>query len=194
VSFLVNPLRDPSWRPEPGLEADARAFHESLPDYAPTALHELEPVAAELGVGRLLLKDESARFGLPAFKALGAFWAAHWALRGRDPSELTLVAATEGNHGRAVARAARLLGARAHIVIPRHTAPSRAEARASRPSGQARQADDHGQLSLRCSRRPSAAAGCARLASLAVLAGQHRATSTRTSTSSAPAQTTGSLR
>lgn len=128
MSFLVNPLRDPSWRPEPGLEADARAFHESLPDYAPTALHELEPVAAELGVGRLLLKDESARFGLPAFKALGAFWAAHWALRGRDPSELTLVAATEGNHGRAVARAARLLGARAHIVIPRHTAPARAEA------------------------------------------------------------------
>jgi diaminopropionate ammonia-lyase len=82
VSFLVNPLRDPSWRPEPGLEADARAFHESLPDYAPTALHELEPVAAELGVGRLLLKDESARFGLPAFKALGAFWAAHWASAG----------------------------------------------------------------------------------------------------------------
>jgi diaminopropionate ammonia-lyase len=128
VTFLANPLRDREWRPEPGLEAQARAFHESLPDYAPTPLHSLPSLAAELGLGRVLAKDESARFGLPAFKALGAFWAAHWALAGRDPASLTLVAATEGNHGRAVARAARVLGARAHIVIPAHTAPARADA------------------------------------------------------------------
>jgi diaminopropionate ammonia-lyase len=78
----------------------------------------------------VLLKDESARFGLPAFKALGAFWAAHWAVAesGADPARLTLVCATEGNHGRAVARAARLLGARAHVVVPAHTAPARADA------------------------------------------------------------------
>jgi diaminopropionate ammonia-lyase len=128
VSFLLNPLRDPAWRPEPGLEAQARAFHESLPDYAPTALHELPSLAAELGLGRVLLKDESSRFGLPAFKALGAFWAAHWAVADRDPAALTLAAATEGNHGRAVARAATRLGARAHIVIPAHTSPARASA------------------------------------------------------------------
>jgi diaminopropionate ammonia-lyase len=128
LSFLVNPLRDPAWRPEPGLEAQARAFHESLPDYAPTATHSLPSLARELGVGRVLVKDESARFGLPAFKALGAFWAAHWAIGDRDPASLTLVAATEGNHGRAVAAAARRLGARAHIVIPEHTATPRADA------------------------------------------------------------------
>jgi diaminopropionate ammonia-lyase len=131
VSFLVNPLRDPGWRPQPGREAQARAYHESLPGYAPTALHDVPALARELRLGRVLLKDESARFGLPAFKALGAFWAARAATDGRDPSTLTLVAATEGNHGRAVARAARLLGAGAHIVIPAHTAPARADAIAS---------------------------------------------------------------
>ncbi len=130
VNFLRNPLRDPAWRPEPGLEAQARALHERLPGYAPTPLHSLPSLAQELGVGKVLLKDESARFGLPAFKALGAFWAAQWAVErsGADPATLTLVAATEGNHGRAVARAAKLLGAHAHIVVPAHTAPARADA------------------------------------------------------------------
>src|SRR5262249_8749583 len=126
--FLPNPLRDPTGRPSPGLAAPARAFHEAQPDYAPTALHSLPSVARELRLGRVLVKDESARFGLPAFKALGAFWAANWAIGDRDPARLTLVAATEGNHGRAVAAAARRLGARAHIVIPAHTAAPRADA------------------------------------------------------------------
>jgi diaminopropionate ammonia-lyase len=86
----------------------------------------------------VLVKDESARFGLPAFKALGAFWAAHWAVAqrlGAEPEwdggsrlDLELACATEGNHGRAVARAARRLGARAHVVVPGHTAPARADA------------------------------------------------------------------
>jgi diaminopropionate ammonia-lyase len=130
TDFSANPLRDPAWRPEPGLEAQARALHERLDGYAPTPLHSLPSLAAELGLGRVLLKDESARFGLPAFKALGAFWAAHWAVEqsGRPAAELTLVCATEGNHGRAVARAAGRLGARAHVVIPAHTAPARANA------------------------------------------------------------------
>jgi diaminopropionate ammonia-lyase len=128
MTFLANPLRDRTWRPSPGLEAEARAFHESQPDYAPTALHSLPAVARELRLGRVLVKDESARFGLPAFKALGAFWAAHWAIGDRDPAGVTLVAATEGNHGRAVAAAARRLGAKAHIVIPAHTAAPRADA------------------------------------------------------------------
>jgi diaminopropionate ammonia-lyase len=126
--LLINPRRSPAWQPDAGLEAQARAFHESLPDYAPTALHDVPSLADELRLGRVLLKDESARFGLPAFKALGAFWAAHWAIGDRDPASLTLVAATEGNHGRAVARAAKLLGAGAHIVIPAHTSPARADA------------------------------------------------------------------
>ena len=89
--------------------------------YAPTPLTEIPPLAAELGVGRVFVKDESSRLGLPAFKVLGASWAVHRALAGRtapERSPLTLVTATDGNHGRAVAWVARQLGQRAHILIP----------------------------------------------------------------------------
>jgi diaminopropionate ammonia-lyase len=91
------------------------AFHQGLADYAPTPLHDVPALAAELGVGRVLIKNESQRLGLPAFKALGAWWAIHCALQ---PDTEVLVAATDGNHGRAVARRARMLGLRSHIFIP----------------------------------------------------------------------------
>jgi len=85
---------------------------------------ELPALAAELRVGRVFAKDESSRLGLPAFKALGATWAVHRALAERAggaggpvPRPLTLVCATDGNHGRAVARTARLLGHRATVLI-----------------------------------------------------------------------------
>jgi hypothetical protein len=45
--------------------ADAWAFHAGLAGYAPTPVRELEP-------GRVWMKDESERLGLPAFKVLGA--------------------------------------------------------------------------------------------------------------------------
>ncbi|WP_246238663.1 diaminopropionate ammonia-lyase [Acrocarpospora corrugata] len=104
--------------------AGAREFHASLPGYAPTPLIELPRLAAELGVGRVFVKDESSRLGLPAFKALGSSWAVHRALAERSPADaLTLVAATDGNHGRAVAHLARLLGLRARIFVPRGVHP-----------------------------------------------------------------------
>ena len=98
---------------------EVQAFHPGLPGYAPTPLTEVTALAAELGVGRMLVKDESARMGLPAFKVLGASWAVHQVLS-RRPAEgvLTLVTATDGNHGRAVARMARLFGHRAHVFVP----------------------------------------------------------------------------
>jgi diaminopropionate ammonia-lyase len=76
-----------------------------------------------LEVGRVFVKDESCRLGLPAFKALGASWAVHRALAqratsGQGPGPVTLVTATDGNHGRAVARMARLLGQRARVFVP----------------------------------------------------------------------------
>ncbi|MFC7640950.1 pyridoxal-phosphate dependent enzyme [Streptosporangium lutulentum] len=81
-----------------------------------------------VGVGRVFVKDESCRLGLPAFKALGASWAVHRALAERAASgegsgPVTLVTATDGNHGRAVARTARLLGQRAHVFVPRGVHP-----------------------------------------------------------------------
>ncbi len=111
-------------------------FHRSLPGYAETRLVELPALARELGVGRLFVKEEASRFGLPAFKILGASYAVSRALSTRLGAEgralglselrerlaagrtLTLHAATDGNHGRAVARMAKLLGLKAHIFIP----------------------------------------------------------------------------
>lgn len=116
-----------AWRCAP-VPAEVRDFHRTLPDYAPTALRELPPLAAELGVGRVFVKDESHRLGLPAFKALGASWAVHRALAERARSgsaqePVTLVTATDGNHGRALARTARLLGRPARVFVPRGVHP-----------------------------------------------------------------------
>jgi diaminopropionate ammonia-lyase len=115
---------------------DPRELHRTLPGFAPTPLLELPVLARELGVGRVLVKDEHLRAGLPSFKILGAAWAIFRSLGGTtggfadlviDP-ELTLVTATAGNHGRAVAYVARLLGVGADIFIPAATSRTRIEA------------------------------------------------------------------
>jgi diaminopropionate ammonia-lyase len=144
------------WTCEPP-DDGAAAFHRGLPGYAPTPLVEAPTLAAELGVGRLFVKDESARFDLRAFKYLGASWAGFRAVAARTgytgpatldglrshlaagdrsgPASgadlarddggaagggaLTLVTATDGNHGRAVARTARLLGLPARVYVPK---------------------------------------------------------------------------
>jgi diaminopropionate ammonia-lyase len=119
------------------LERDARfptpdpavlRFHKSLPGYQPTPLHSLPRLARELGVGGLLVKDESARFGLKAFKALGASWAVHRFLERHRRARVTFASATDGNHGRAVAWSARLTGNRAVIYVPRQTVRARIDA------------------------------------------------------------------
>jgi diaminopropionate ammonia-lyase len=73
-------------------------------------------------VARVALKDESDRLGLPAFKVLGASWAIECALA---PGTHTLVAASAGNHGRAVAHEAARRGLAAHIHLPARSAPAR---------------------------------------------------------------------
>jgi len=80
VRALVNPAVRPERVPPP--VPDARAFHEALPAYVPTPLHDL-------GDG-VLLKDESGRLGLPAFKILGASWAIERALGERPDVEAEL--------------------------------------------------------------------------------------------------------
>ncbi|WP_261386832.1 diaminopropionate ammonia-lyase [Streptomyces sp. BK340] len=115
-----------AWRCAPA-PAEVRSFHFSLPDYATTPLTEIPSLAVELEVGRVFVKDESARLGLPAFKALGASWAIHRTLAERvasgEPGPVTLVTATDGNHGRAVARTARRLGQHAHVFVPQGVHP-----------------------------------------------------------------------
>jgi len=114
-----------AWTCAPAPTAGIRAFHARLPGYAPTPLREVPAVAAELGVGRVFVKDESARMGLAAFKVLGASWAVHQVLSRRDAAgPVTLMAATDGNHGRALAWMARLLGQRAHVFVPSGVHPT----------------------------------------------------------------------
>ncbi|HEY1594329.1 MAG TPA: diaminopropionate ammonia-lyase [Thermoleophilaceae bacterium] len=128
-----------------GASRDARraAFHRSMPGYSESPLVNAPLTAEALGLDRLLVKLESERFGLPSFKILGASWAvcrALSALAGRDEptagfdelrelagrlGPLTFVAATDGNHGRAVARMAKLLSLGARILVPEGTAPAR---------------------------------------------------------------------
>jgi diaminopropionate ammonia-lyase len=125
------------------------AVHRRLPGYAPTPLIDCQDLAAELGIGTLWVKDESTRLGLPAFKMLGAAYACYRVLTQRLGHEvewrtvgdlaaaiaplgrLTFSAATDGNHGRAVARMARLLGLHAVIYLPDNIAKPRIDAIAS---------------------------------------------------------------
>jgi len=107
------------------------AFHRGMPGYAPSELRDAPELAEAMGVRRVLLKVETERFGLPAFKILGASWAAERLLEGRDAEGITLVTATDGNHGRAVARVARLRGVAAHVLVPAGTAQARIDAIAS---------------------------------------------------------------
>ena len=101
----------------PASSGDAAAFHRGLPGYAPTPVRQLEALAAELGLAAVQVKDESSRLELPAFKILGASWAVERALRA-EPAVHTLLAASAGNHGRAVARAAALRGLACRVYLP----------------------------------------------------------------------------
>ena len=95
----------------------------------PTPLVALPALAESLGAGALWLKDETARFGLPAFKSLGVEFAVHrLAERGELAGVTTLVCASAGNHGRAVARAARSAGLAATIFLDAGVARARVEA------------------------------------------------------------------
>jgi len=99
-----------------------------------------EKLAADLGIARLVVKDERARMGLGSFKALGAAYAiakrAHQRLGDRlfapgvAKTALTgevFVAATAGNHGMSIAAGAKVFGARAVIYIAQTVPESFAE-------------------------------------------------------------------
>ena len=131
-----------------GAAANALRFHKSLPQYARTELVSLRSAAEELGVREVLLKDESTRFGLKAFKGLGGSYAVFRILcemLGMDPvsavfsdfmidenrakcSDVVFVTATDGNHGKGVAWAAKLFGCKAYVYMPAGSAEARRKA------------------------------------------------------------------
>ena len=149
--LLVNPARHTAVeRPARSLPASSPvAFHRRLPGYSVTRVVDAPGLALDIGVSALSIKDESRRLTLPSFKILGASWAVFRLLverLGHEPEwrdlddlraelaplgSLELVAATDGNHGRAVAHMARLLGYRSHILVPAGTAPARIDGIAS---------------------------------------------------------------
>jgi diaminopropionate ammonia-lyase len=113
----------------PSAYATLEAFVAARTDLGPTPLHKAKMLARTLGLRNLLLKDETSRFGLPAFKVLGAGFAiAHLMAQGRLTRGDLLMCASEGNHGRAVARAAREHGLRARVYVGARVAASRADA------------------------------------------------------------------
>jgi diaminopropionate ammonia-lyase len=132
--FEINPHRRPpneSGDTPPAGRRGAPAFHRAMAGYAPSELRDAPELAQAMRVGRVVLKVETERFGLPAFKILGASWAAEQLLAGRDLEGVTLVTATDGNHGRGVARVARMRGVAAHILVPAGTAQARIDGIAS---------------------------------------------------------------
>lgn len=97
-------------------------FHRNLNEYAPTPLFSLRRQARRLGLRNLLVKVEGERFyPSGSFKALGVSYALARLSAEIGPGTV-LVAATEGNHGRAVAWSARLYGCKGHVVMPQHAA------------------------------------------------------------------------
>jgi len=103
--------------------AQARAFHQTLPGYAATRLFSLDAAAERLGVAKIWIKDESTRFSLNAFKALGASYAAH--LLPEKPKGL--ITATDGNHGRGVAWTAKNAKIPCAVYLPKGSAQARVE-------------------------------------------------------------------
>jgi diaminopropionate ammonia-lyase len=162
--------------PDPAPIADASpsgpiAFHRALPGYEPTRLVSADALARELGIERLYVKDESRRFGLPAFKFLGASWAISRLLGGgSDLAELArnahargierLTTATDGNHGRAVARMAALVGLRATIYVPEAMRPVRRDAILAEGAELVVVADDYDEAVRRSLLDAAGDAGC----------------------------------
>ena len=123
----------------------ANEFHKSFPQYSVTPLQKLSVLASYLGVKGIYCKDESYRFGLNAFKVLGGSYAMGRYIAkelGRDISQLpynvlssdklreefgqaTFFTATDGNHGRGVAWAAKRLGQKAVVRMPKGTTKTR---------------------------------------------------------------------
>jgi diaminopropionate ammonia-lyase len=124
-----------------------RGFHKNFAEYKVTPLWDLQNLAGELGVSKIWVKDESYRFGLNAFKVLGGSYAIGKYLSeklGMEIKDLTFdllkspeikkklgdlvfVTATDGNHGRGVAWAARQLGQKAVVFMPKGSVEARIE-------------------------------------------------------------------
>jgi diaminopropionate ammonia-lyase len=133
MSFVLN-------SPEVGRSSERRLFSKeelqqavkwfkSDTAYSPTPLLSLPGYAAEIGIRELLVKDESQRMGLNAFKILGVSYAVERLFIDGSVRKGSVVAcATDGNHGRALACVARKRQLTARVFIHKAASPARVAA------------------------------------------------------------------
>lgn len=150
VNPRLSPAEDSLEQAAPGV-VDAAGFARACaeihgwPGYRPTPLVGLDGLARRIGVGRIFYKDESTRFGLGAFKAVGGAYAVLRHLQDKLGGDVTLAdllagkyrertrditvcTATDGNHGKSVAWGARMFGCRAVIYIHQGVSAGREQA------------------------------------------------------------------
>ena len=105
---------------------DAYKRISSWDDYKPTPLIKLEKLAKELKIKKIFYKDESKRFNLKSFKALGGAYAIEKISEGNK--NIVVATATAGNHGRSVAWGAKRLGLNCKIFISEFVSNARGQA------------------------------------------------------------------
>ena len=93
--------------------------------YQPTPLESLNKLSNELKLKNIFYKDESKRFGLKSFKALGGAYAVEKITKGKK--DVVVSTATAGNHGKSVAWGAKNLGLNCKIFISENVSETRAE-------------------------------------------------------------------
>ena len=97
--------------------------------YSPTPLIELNKLSNELNLNKIFYKDESKRFNLKSFKALGGAYAVEKVSKGNK--DIVVATATAGNHGRSVAWGAKRLGLKCKIFISEFVSDARGDAMAA---------------------------------------------------------------
>ena len=94
--------------------------------YNSTPLLQLNKLTKELNLNKIYYKDESKRFSLKSFKALGGAYAVEKITKGNK--DITVSTATAGNHGRSVAWGAKRLGLKCKIFISEYVSDARGKA------------------------------------------------------------------
>ena len=105
---------------------DAYSSIKKWDSYLPTPLINLSKLSKELNLKNIFYKDESKRFDLKSFKALGGAYAVEKISKGNK--DLTVSTATAGNHGRSVAWGAKRLGLKCKIFISEFVSDNRGQA------------------------------------------------------------------
>lgn len=126
----------------------ARHLHSQIPGYYITRLAALPNLATMLGVGGIYVKNEGERMELNSFKVMGGSFAIFKFFQDKlnisedqlsfeyltseevkkQLGEITFASATDGNHGRGIAWAAKMLGQKCMIYVHSETSQARIDA------------------------------------------------------------------